>query len=567
MNILEMQINKPEIIYKILKILVNDKNILTKEDFHKIKNNIYKEYKLPEAISSIEILERYNEFLEKWIYIYDIRVFKLLRKRAIRSLSWVAVISLLSKPWKCPGQCIYCPNYENLPKSYIANEPAVMRALLNKFDPVRQIQNRLRSLEITGHNIEKCDDRIIGWTWSFYPDEYREEFIKDLFDAHNSYSELKQNIISTNLESKKFADFKIKEWFEIQKSESLEEAKKKNESATSRVIWIAIETRPDFITENEIKKLRKYWITRVEIGYQTTIDEINKLNKRWHWNIESINATKLLKDAWFKVVAHIMPNLLGSTPMLDLESLRMVFENSDFRPDELKIYPMVVTNNSELTEIWKSGNFIPYNDEILIDLMSEMQWLIPEYVRLNRMYRDIPATEILAWSHLANLRQIVDEKMLKKWLVRKDISAREIRLKENNPLNAILDITEYEASGWIEYYLQFIDPEDRTIFSQLRLRIPSQIFTQEKHFISELQDAAIIREVHTYWDQLKVGEKADWTGQHLWFWKKLTFKAEEIIQQKFPQIKKMAVISWVWVRKYYEKLGYHLEGEYMIKDL
>jgi elongator complex protein 3 len=228
---------------------------------------------------------------------------------------------------------------------------------------------------------------------------------------------------------------------------------------------------------------------------------------------------------------------------------------------------MMVTENSELTQIWKDWKFKPYSDEELVNLMAEMQALIPEYVRLNRMYRDIPATEILAWSHLANLRQIVDELIIKKWYKKNDISSREIRLKSNNPLNSIIDVTEYDASEWKEYYLQFIDPEDRTLFSHLRLRVPSQIFSWVRHFIVELQDAAIIREVHTYWDQLKIGEKWDGTWQHMWFGKSLMLKAEEIIRETYPQIKKIAVIAWVWVRWYYEKNGYILEGEYMIKYL
>ena len=157
--------------------------------------------------------------------------------------------------------------------------------------------------------------------------------------------------------------------------------------------------------------------------------------------------------------------------------------------------------------------------------------------------------------------------MKEKNYTKKDISAREIRLKDNNPLNAILDVAEYEASGGKEYYLQFADPIDRTLFSHLRLRVPSQIFTWEKHFLPELQDAAIIREVHTYGDQLKIWEKWDGTWQHMWFWKKLMLKAEEIIMQNYPQIRKIAVIAWVWVRRYYEKNGFVLEGEYMVKYL
>lgn len=556
---------KAEIIDKIIFSVVENEEIATSEDFHRLKNSIYKDYKISELIPNIALLKRYRELIDLWEIKQDLRVFKLLRKRAIRSLSGVSVISILTKSAKCVWKCIYCPSYDNLPKSYISNEPAVMRAELNQFDATKQVQNRLRSLEITGHNIWKCDVRIIGGTWSLYPDDYQEEFIKDIYDAHSNYEEVKKNIITTSLDNEKFASFEIKPWFEIIKSKNLEEAKKRNETSASRVIWIAIETRPDFINIEEIKKLRKYWVTRVEIGYQTTIDEINKLNKRWHGNTESKLATKLLKDAGFKVVAHIMPNLLGSNPELDIKSLKNVFDDEDFRPDELKIYPMVVTPNSELTQIWQKWGFAPYDDETLIDLMASLQGLIPEYVRLNRMYRDIPSSEILAWSHLANLRQITDKKMKEKWLTKKDISAREIRLKLNNPENAILDTISYSASSGDEYFLQFIDKEDRTIFSQLRLRIPSNIFSKELHFIPELQDAAIIREVHTYGDQLKIWEKGSLSGQHIWFWKKLIMEAENIVKTNFPQIKKIAVISWVWVRWYYEKLWYKLEWEYMVK--
>ena len=215
----------------------------------------------------------------------------------------------------------------------------------------------------------------------------------------------------------------------MQQSETIEEAQERNEKAKSRVIGIAIETRPDWITPEEIVELRHYGVTRVEIGYQTTIDSINEANKRGHGNKESIQATRLLKDAGFKVVAHMMPNLLGSTPDLDKESLARIFDESDFRPDELKIYPMVVTPNSELTELWKNGGYTPYDDETLITLMAELQAMIPEYIRLNRMYRDIPASEILAGSKLANLRQVTDDRMAKLSLHRKDISGREIRAK------------------------------------------------------------------------------------------------------------------------------------------
>lgn len=535
-----------------------------KEEFHKIKNSIYKKYSIKKPFPTIELIERYNELKATWELEENLVFEKVLRKRWVRSLSGVTVISLLTEFFWCPWKCIYCPTFENLPKSYIPNEPAVMRAQLNNFDPILQIHNRLRALEVTGHKIEKNDVRIIGWTWSVYPKKYRENFIKWIYDAFNSYDEMKDHIEETDLSSDKFASFKIKQSYKMKASSSIEEAKKLNESARCRVIWIAIETRPDWITPKEIQTLRSYWVTRVEIGYQTTIDEINELNKRWHWNAESIKATKLLKDAWFKVVAHMMPNLLGSTPELDRKALKEVFDNPDFRPDELKIYPMVVTDKSELTEIWKAWGFKAYDDETLIDLTADLEAMVPEYIRINRTYRDIPASEILEGSKTANLRQIVENKLAEKWIKLLDIRHREIKDKWNDPKKAVLNDFTYEASWWKEHFLTFEDSNDRTIFSLLRLRLPGKN-SEIIEVLPELEWCALIREIHTFWDQLSIWEKWTTFGQHLGFWKRLIEKAESIAKENW--YKKMAVIAGVWVRAYYEKRWYHLEWEYMIKEI
>lgn len=557
--------NNLEIIDKIIFAWVKEKD-LTKDKFHKLKNEIYKTYKLEKPLPSTQIIDRYNELLKQKLVPESDAFRKVIRKRWVRSLSWVTVISLLTKFFWCPWKCVYCPTFEWLPKSYIPNEPAVQRAELNEFDPILQIHNRLRALEVTGHKIEKNDVRIIGWTWSVYPKAYRDEFIKWIYDAFNTYDEMKDYIEDTDLSSDKFASFKLKAGYWLKKSKTLEEAKKLNETSRLRVIWIAIETRPDWVTLEEIKQLREYWVTRVEIGYQTTIDEINELNKRWHGNAESIKATKMLKDAWFKVVAHMMPNLLWSTPELDKKALSTVFENPDFRPDELKIYPMVVTDNAELTKIWKDGWFKPYDDETLINLTADLEEMIPEYVRLNRTYRDIPASEILAWSHLSNLRQLVEEKLAKRWVKLVDIRHREIKDKKNDPKNATIHTFEYDASGWKEYFITFEDREDRTIFSLLRLRLP-KIGENNKLYelLPELKWAALIREIHTFWDQLSIGEAWSVFGQHLGFGKKLIEEAESIA--RIAWYKKMAVIAWVWVRGYYEKRWYHLEWEYMVKEI
>ncbi|NRH20635.1 tRNA uridine(34) 5-carboxymethylaminomethyl modification radical SAM/GNAT enzyme Elp3 [Candidatus Gracilibacteria bacterium] len=565
------------IIDEILFSLAKNQNITTKEAFHKIKNEVLAKYQVSEGPSHIRMIERYEELLTLSEIPDEIRIRKVLRKRAVRSLSGVSVISLLTKFWGCPGKCIYCPTYEGLPKSYISDEPAVQRAEMNAFDPFRQVQNRLQSLRMTGNAISKCDVRIIGGTWSVYPVAYQEDFIKQIYDAHTAFEYTIRTKSENGGENNPFLSASIDSHPDWIPSQTLEEAKKRNETAKSRVIGMAIETRPDWITPEEIIRLRQYGVTRVEIGYQTTHDYINELNKRGHGNKESIEATRLLKDAGFKVVAHMMPGLVGATPELDRLAMNEVFANSLYRPDELKIYPMVVTPNSELTELWERGEFVPYEDDILIPLMAELQGMIPEYVRLNRMYRDIPAHEILAGSKLANLRQVTEIAMRARGITRHDISAREIRARANNPQDAILDVIFYEASDGHEYFIQMIDPVDRTLFGVCRMRIPSQIFTGESHFIPELDNSALIRELHVFGDQIPVGvsgfsshigdDLVPMAGQHMGFGKKMLQKCEDICNEKYKSVKKIAVISGIGAREYYRNRGYELKNEYMIKNI
>lgn len=277
----------------------------------------------------------------------------------------------------------------------------------------------------------------------------------------------------------------------------------------------------------------------------------------------------------------MMPNLLGSTPKLDKESMEEMLLNPDFRPDELKIYPMVVTKNSELTKIWEKWNFKAYEDETLIELIADLESMLPEYIRLNRTYRDIPSSEIIAWSKISNIRQIVEKRLDQKWIKLRDIRSREIKNKKNNPQEAILNSIEYKASKWKEYFLTFEDKLDKTIFSLLRLRLPSywpelntpkweEAKSKDKinnitEILPELIWSSIIREVHTFGDQLSIWEKWSNFGQHLWFWKKLIKQAEKISSKNW--YKKVAVIAWVWTRPYYEKSWYKLIWEYMIKEI
>jgi len=250
-----------------------------------------------------------SEFLEKF-----------LRTRPIRSLSGIINISVLTKPYPCPGKCIYCPNQKGIPKSYLKGEPAVQRAILTNFDPYLQVQTRLKSLEKTGHPVDKIELRIIGATWSYYLKRYQTWFVKECFRAANNFPKSSTAVAK------------------IRKSK-LKELQKKNEKANCRMIGITIETRPDYINIKEIKRMRKLGITRVELGVQSIYDDILKLNRRGH-NIQStIKATKLLKDAGFKVSYQMMPNLPGSNFKRDVKMFRELFSNSDFKPDLLKIYP------------------------------------------------------------------------------------------------------------------------------------------------------------------------------------------------------------------------------------
>jgi elongator complex protein 3 len=263
----------------------------------------------------------------------------------------------------------------------------------------------------------------------------------------------------------------------------------------------------------------------------------------------------------------MMPNLPESNPELDISSFNRVVEDSDFRPDELKIYPVIVTKHSELETLWREGKYKPYEDSVLIDLMATIQEKVPETMRINRIHRDIPSSEILAGCRIANLRQVVESTMKKRGKKPCDISAREVRAKTNDPENAIIDIIEYEANQGKEYFIQCSDPADRTLFGLLRLRIPSWFFTKEQALMPVLYNAALIREIHVFGDQLGIGEKSETKSQHRGLGKRLMETAETIVAKQYPTLSKIVVTSGVGVREYYRKRGYVLEDEYMVKYL
>jgi len=515
-----------EIIYTLIEQKVSDQG-----QFRKVVSSIYAKSNVKGFESNVKLREVYNALVDEGDIEPNQVLEKLLVTKRMRSLSGVSVITVLTKAYPCPGNCIYCPSEVDVPKSYLSNEPAVMRAILNKYDGYDQVKTRLDSLKLQGHPIDKVELIVIGGTFSYLPRDYQEEFIKRCFDALNGLD-----------------------------SRSLAEAKVKNEKAKSRCVGLTLETRPDYIDEEEVKWFRYLGATRVELGVQSLDDKILELNKRGHKIAETKRATQLLKDAGFKICYHLMPNLYGSNLEKDKKLFRKVFSNSDYRPDYIKIYPCMVTKNTPLFTLYKEGKYKSYTNEELIDVISDIKKNTPFWVRIMRTIRDIPATSIESGSITSNLRQVILERSVKEGWQCHCIRCREIGSKASGSKLKVESIKlfkeEYQASEGKEIFLSY-ETTNRKLYSLLRLRLTNN------QFLQELIGTAIIREVHTYGQEIEVGEEG--RAQHVGFGKKLIIEAEKIAQKE--GYNKIAVISGVGVRDYYRKLGYNLDGEYMVKKL
>lgn len=533
-------------------------NVKTIKELQALKNRISSKYGISH-LTNLEIIEGYKELVNQKEIETTLLFEKLIRKRSIRTLSGIAPVAVLTKPYDCPGKCSFCPTEKEMPKSYLSNEPAVMRAILNEFSAYKQVLNRIHSLALTGHSTSKVELIVMGGTFNYFSKQYQTSFIKRCFQGLNTEIDLKEK--QRTKKGKDFFQVKSK-YTKAPVKQSLAEAQKINESSAHRCVGLTLETRPDYINEEELIRFRSLGCTKIEVGVQSTDDDVLKLNNRGHYVKETVEATRLMKDAGFKVCYHMMPNLPGSDFKKDLQMFQELFSNPDFKPDLIKIYPCVVTQFAEIEKWWKEGKYTPYTDTELTDILIEIKKHIPEYVRVIRVIRDIPAESIVAGSKVSNLRQLLQQKMKAKGLECQCIRCREIRNQDFNPKDIQLVRRNYKASNGEEIFLSFEDVKQNKLLSMLRLRIPSQIFTGKKHFIPELQDAAIIREVHTYGEQTGVGEKGE--VQHFGFGKKLMKEAEKIAKSGY-NLPKIAVISGVGVREYYHKNGYKIEGTYMMK--
>jgi ELP3 family radical SAM enzyme/protein acetyltransferase len=458
--------------------------------------------------------------------------------------------------FSCLHKCSFCPdekpsadnNWVQQPKSYLYTEPAVLRANQNDFDPIKQMNSRISSLIKMGHLVDKIELLVLGGTWSEYPKEYQEEFITKLYYAANVYYDNNDN-------DKQKRPIKTLE----------EEINENDLNSKIHIIGLTLEMRSDSISLNEIKRLRRFNCTRVQLGVQHTDNEILRLNNRGETIEKTIKAIKLLKDNCYKIDAHLMLNLYGSSPDKDKEMLNKILENEELQVDQLKIYPCAIVPFTKIKDLYDEGIFKPYDDTYLFEIIKDFKMKIKKYFRINRIIRDISGHYIIAGykQEFANMRQLLKEDMKKNKWTCNCIRCREIKDNNINHNNSSLEIITYNASGAIEYFISFIN--NNYLIGFLRLRIPNKNNSNLSTIIPILENCALIRELHVYSTLSTVGANSDNSHQHKGYGKKLIAKAEEIALNH--NYNKMAIIAGTGVRDYYRKLGYSLQETYMCKNL
>ncbi|MDE1812314.1 MAG: tRNA uridine(34) 5-carboxymethylaminomethyl modification radical SAM/GNAT enzyme Elp3 [Thaumarchaeota archaeon] len=467
-----------------------------------------------------------------------IKLQKALIRKPVKTASGVAVIALMPKPYACPhGRCSYCPGgiEYNSPNSYTGREPSTQNAILNSYDPKRQILDKLEHLIAYGHDSTKLELVIVGGTFLFMPKSYQVDFIKSCYDALNGFD-----------------------------SQDLESAKKNNEKANFRNVGFTIETKPDYCKKDHVDWMLDYGVTRVEIGVQSLHEKVYEIVNRGHTYHDVTESFQISKDSGYKIVAHMMPGLPSMTPEQDIQDFQKLFADPELRPDMLKIYPTLVLEDTPLYATYKQGNFTPYSDDEMVRVLTEIKKIIPRWARIMRVQREISSDQILAGPKLGNLRQIVQQNLKKQNISCKCIRCREAGLSEGTTIN-MDDIKmhreNYDSSGGNEVFLSYDDSNDK-IFGFLRLRKPSAM----AHRSEVTENTCIVRELHVYGKSLKLGERENDSIQHLGLGKNLMNEAEKISSEEFDA-KRLLVISAVGTREYYRKIGYTQIGPYMSKDL
>jgi elongator complex protein 3 len=488
----------------------------------------------------------YNELIAAGEMEADARLLERIRMKPMRTLSGVTTVTVLTKPYPCPGKCIFCPTDVRMPKSYLPDEPGAMRAVEHQFDPYAQVRSRIMQLESLGHPTDKIELLILGGTWSSYRRDYQEWFVKRCFDAMNE----------THHKGHEEHEGGQEEGSKV----NLPEVHSVNETTLHRNVGLVIETRPDEITRDEIRWLRHLGVTKVQMGAQSLDDRILEMNKRGHDVECTRHATALLRAAGFKIVLHWMPNLHGATPESDRADFVRLW--NDFCPDEIKIYPNQLLANAELYEYWQRGEFKPYSTEELIDLIADIKPTIPRYCRVNRVIRDIPSTNVVEGNRRTSLRQDVHDEMKRRGTNCQCVRCREVKGKSVSTDKLNLDDLVYQAGAAEEHFISYVTPDDK-LAGFVRLSLPGKDSLQTG--ISDLDGAALIREVHVYGQSLPVGAEKEGAAQHAGLGTRLLEEAEQIASAN--GFRRIAVISAVGTRGYYLRRGFERGELYLTKKI
>jgi len=504
------------------------------------------------------------------------------QRRPVRTQSGVTPLTVLTKPFPCPGRCVFCPNDVRMPKSYLSDEPGAQRAAANRFDPYLQTWNRLAAYRAIGHPVDKVEIIVLGGTWSFYPEAYQVWFAARCFEALNDfgagldgrgavapsapvfdalparvdgreheanpYNRLVTAFLSERLSGVLVPPSETAAW------ERLEAAQTANESAACRNVGFVVETRPDHLSEEEVVRIRRLGATKVQIGIQSLDDAVLAANQRGHDAGASRAAVARLRLAGFKIHAHWMPNLLGSTPEGDVRDFARLFDDPAIRPDELKIYPCSLIGSAELMRHHARGDWRPYRHDELLDVLASALARVPGWCRVTRVIRDISSDDIVTGNKLTNFRQLAEREVARRGGRCRDIRAREIRGDDFDSDRLALRATVYDAGVAEEQFLEFATPEDR-IVGFLRLSLP-----RAAGFLPEIAGSAMIREVHVYGASLGLGDRADDRPQHRGLGGRLVEEAAR--RAAAAGFERLAVISAIGTRHWYRRQGFESTGLY-----
>ncbi len=533
--------------------------------------------------SKTELLEAFRRQSDGRSDSEERRLIAKLRMKPVRTLSGVAPVTVLTRPHPCPGRCIFCPSDVRMPKSYLTDEPGAQRAAEHRFDPWGQTHSRMRTLYNIGHPIDKVELIILGGTWSSYPPEFQRWFVRRCFDAMNDFhSEVERlgdespyapsavawesvedtvegrSVDGTRSEgsyNQVVGGFLKRHHAPVERSggesasvEQVAEVHRTNESAPSRCVGLVVETRPDEVDESEVRRLRELGVTKVQIGFQSLDDRVLELNRRGHDTAITRRAVDLLRQAGFKLHAHWMANLYGSSPQADVRDFARMFGDPALRPDELKLYPCSLIESAELMQYWQDGRWRPYDYDELLEVVVGCMVSTPEYCRLTRVIRDIPGTDIVSGNRLTNFRQIAEREARERGAVMRDIRAREVRGERVDPERLRLREVRYATSVGVEVFLQSVTPENR-LAGFLRLSLP-----RKKVFLDEIESSAMIREVHVYGQAVSIGQRGPRAAQHSGLGRGLVERAASLARD--CGFRDLAVVSAVGTREYYRGLGF-----------